>query len=76
VFGDSELGAREPFNHYDNCYSFANNNGYRIKMNYSKKNKLTNLKCDPLDSDDDDPEWYSSNFTISELEVWEVIFEK
>ena len=29
-FGDVELGAKEPFNLDDNCYSCVNNAGYRI----------------------------------------------
>jgi hypothetical protein len=69
-FGNGELAAEEPFNGDNKCYSYANRGGYNIGKDRESRSMLTNLKC----------EWqfigYESRFTISELEVWEVIFEK
>jgi hypothetical protein len=65
-FGNSELYAKEPFNGKNKCMSYVNRYGYRIKMDSESKSNLTNLKC----------QYGWSEFTISELEVWEVIFEK
>ncbi len=55
-----DLGAFEPFNSEYNCRSHANDDGYRIGVE-GGKNKLTNLKDD-------------GDFTITEIEVWEVKF--
>ena len=68
VFGQGELRADEPFNGNNKCFSNANNSGYKIEKDSQGISMLTNLKCN----------WYGliSDFTISELEVWEVIFEK
>jgi hypothetical protein len=55
---EGELGAFGPFNGDGNCKSFANYPGYKIVIE-GGKNMLTN-------KEDED-------FTISELEVWEVI---
>ena len=60
----------EPFNEINNCWSFPNKSGYRITIDSESKSNLTNLKCDGCDG------VLMSLFTISELEVWEVIFEK
>jgi hypothetical protein len=53
-----ELGACEPFNGDGKCYSYANWSGYKIVIE-GGKNMLTNKE--------------DGNFTISELEVWEVV---
>ena len=66
VFGSAELFASEPFNGNNKCYSNANNLGYKIEEDNEGINTLTSLKC----------EYGWSYFSISELEVWEVIFEK
>ncbi len=50
----------EPFNGYGNCSSHANKPGYFIPLDGAGKNMLTN-KLD-------------GSFTISELEVWEVVY--
>jgi hypothetical protein len=56
--GSYELGARdEPFNGENNCRSFANSNGYLIPLKDGK-----NMLTDKSDGE----------FTITELEVWEV----
>ena len=68
-FGDGELYTFEPFNQVNQCCSYINRNVYGISKNKEDKSMLTNLpfskpmfgiKCD---------------LTISELEVWEVVFE-
>jgi hypothetical protein len=64
-FGNRELTADEPFNGNNNCCSWVNYPGYKIEEDSQDINMLTNLKCGGF-----------SYFTISELEVWEVIFEK
>ncbi len=69
-FGDAEFQAFEPFNGNDNCWSYVNNAGYHITMDSESKSNLTNLKCKITLGD------YFSSFTISELEVWEIILEK
>ena len=48
----------EPFNGDGNCFSFANKSGYGIPVDAEGNNMLTKNKDD--------------NFTISELEVWEI----
>jgi hypothetical protein len=53
-----ELRACEPFNGDGKCASWANESGYKIVIE-GEKNMLTNFK--------------DGYFTISELEVWEVI---
>jgi hypothetical protein len=62
VFGNggyTELGAlSEPFNGDGECRSWANSPGYKIVIE-GGKNMLTNKE--------------DGNFTISELEVWEVV---
>ena len=53
--------------------SCANDVGYRITMDSESKSNLTNIKCQnrhPLTRN------YYCEFTISELEVWEIIIEK
>ncbi len=47
----------DPFNGDNKCYSYANKSGYKITKE-GGKNMLTNSK--------------DENFTITELEVWEV----
>ena len=70
-FGLSELNALlEPFNKDNACWSNANKDGYQIEMDSEKINKLTNLKCEKSGGGSDRCE-----FTISELEVWEIIYE-
>jgi hypothetical protein len=70
-FGNAELYADQPFNGNNSCGSNLNRDGYRITMDSENKSNLTNLKCQEGAFDG-----YLSVFTISELEVWEVIFEK
>jgi hypothetical protein len=70
VFGQGELSALQPFNGENNCYSFANCDGFHIPFDFDCRSNLTNLKCH------EKGESYVSEFTISEIEVWEVIFEK
>jgi hypothetical protein len=64
-FGYGELIARRSLNIDNRCYSLANLSGYNIGKDSESRSMLTNLKCDGL----------VSRFTISELEVWEIIFE-
>jgi hypothetical protein len=68
-FGSGELAAGEPFNRDNNCWSWANERGYNIGKDSESRSMLTNLKCDGLSS-------RRCYFTISEVEVWEIIFEK
>ena len=65
VIGETELSTFSPFNGNYKCVSNANSNTYQIGMDSQGRNKLTNLKCD---------ENGMSYFSISEIEVWEVIF--
>ena len=53
----AELAAYEPFNGENKCYSYANCPGYNIPLE-GGKNMLTNKE--------------NGEFTITELEVWEV----
>jgi hypothetical protein len=55
---NSELFAFEPFNGDGKCYSWANKPGYKIVIE-GGKNMLTNKE--------------DGDFTISEIEVWEVV---
>jgi hypothetical protein len=66
-FGGGELVAEGPFYGDNKCYSWANNPGYNIGMDSESRSMLTNLKYGFSEK---------SLFTISELEVWEIIFEK
>jgi hypothetical protein len=60
TFGNDELGAYfEPFNGDSSCSSFANRNSFNIPVE-DGKNMLTNRE--------------NGDFTISELEVWQVEF--
>jgi hypothetical protein len=68
-FGGGELAAFEPFNGDSKCESWANNPGYNIGKDSESRSMLTNLKCVEYRLS-----W--AWFTISELEVWEVTFEK
>jgi hypothetical protein len=61
----------EPFNGHNYCYSSVNLSSYSIGMDSEMKSKLTNLECVKTVK-----EILTSFFTISELEVWQVIFEK
>ena len=55
----SELSASyEPFNVERNCWSYANEPGYNIPRDGAGMNMLTNKK--------------EVEFTITELEVWEI----
>ena len=57
----SELVAwGQPFNGDDKCKSWANSSGYKIGVDAAGVNMLTNKK--------------DGDFTISEIEVWEVTF--
>jgi hypothetical protein len=53
-----ELGADEPFNGDGKCWSWANRDGFKIVIE-GGKNMLTNKE--------------DGSFTISEIEVWEVV---
>lgn len=64
-FGSGEASelctnSKKLFNQENGCQSSANRPGYGVPVQGDKINMLTNLK--------------DGNFTISELEVWEVIF--
>ena len=60
-FKKSALSAfSDPFNGEGNCISLANLSGYGIPIDSASKNMLTN-------KDD-------GNFTITELELWEVMY--
>jgi hypothetical protein len=69
-FGDGGIVAREPFNGYDRCESYANDVCYNIGKDSESRSMLTNLKCLNYGLG------IECKFTISELEVWEIIFEK
>ncbi len=69
-FGIYELLSSEPFNGNKKCSSYVNSDGYYITMDSEFKSNLTNVECQYGLSK------YNSEFTISELEVWEIIFEK
>jgi hypothetical protein len=59
--GGGDLSAfSEPFNGDGKCCSYANEPGYRIPLDGTGTNMLTNNKGD--------------RFTTTELEVWEVIY--
>ncbi len=60
----------EPFNGEGKSFSVANLKGYNIPMDNKYKNMLTSLKCEV------NILCAICYFTISEIEVWEVIFEK
>jgi hypothetical protein len=66
-FGIAELHATEPFNGNNKCRSLVNEPGYKIEMDSEMISKLTNLKCTSIG-------YTTSYFTITEFEVWEVIF--
>ncbi len=70
TFGNGVLTATQSFNRDKGCWSNANEFAYRIGMDSEGINMLTNLKCQKHGSFDE------SEFKISELEVWEIIFEK
>jgi hypothetical protein len=57
-----DLGTEKAGKDLFNCISKAGESPYMIQVDHAGKNKLTNLM--------------SEKFTISELEVWEVICEK
>jgi hypothetical protein len=61
----------EPFNEDKNCWSHANEGVYHIGIDSEGRNKLTNLKCEKNDLGSE-----ISEFSISELEVWAIVFEK
>ena len=69
-FGNYELVASEPFNGTNKCWSLANQDVYRIGIDSQSRSMLTNLKCEKKYGFDE------CRFTISELEVWEIIFSK
>ena len=69
------IEATEPFNRENACWSETNSIGYRIPHNGKKLNEinmLKNMKCTTLNGLD----YGSCLFTISELEVWGVSFNK
>jgi hypothetical protein len=70
-FGEGELVVYEPFNKDCKCFSSPNyEGGYNIAMDRECRCMLTNVICEKRGF------LYRSNFEISELEVWEVTFEK
>ena len=72
AFGNCELLAlHQPFNKDNACCSNANVLGYRIGMDSESISMLTNLKCQ-----EDTNGFMKSEVTITELEVWEIIFYK
>jgi hypothetical protein len=61
--GWSDLSAFfEPFNGENKCYSYAKQPAYGIPVNWWGTNMLTNKK--------------DGEFTITELEVWQVTYEE
>jgi hypothetical protein len=54
-----ELGAGEPFNGDNECYSEANQPGFGVDRDADGNNLLTNKK--------------GVNFTITEIEVWQIV---
>ncbi len=62
-FGYGELATEEPFNGNENCLSRINQDAYGIPKDSNKMNQLTNTNTKGL-----------SEFTISEIEVWQVKF--
>ncbi len=57
------LGAESaPYNGEGNCKSMAEEAPYKIEVDGAGKNKLTNMM--------------GNKFTISEMEVWEIIYVK
>ncbi len=69
-FGDNaELAAiSEPFNGENKCWSWVNYSVYKIPYDSDgKTSMLTNEEC---------RDWGLCEFTIVELEVWEVVFEE
>ena len=64
-FGNGELATREPFNGNNNCWSYINQKYYGIPES-NGMNQLTNTEVDER--------LVFSDFTISEIEVWEVKF--
>ncbi len=60
--------AYEPFNGENNCRSFVNDVGYKIGVDSERINKLTKEKCKEGSQ--------KCEFTIVELEVWEVVLEE
>ena len=48
VFGDREIGAKEPFNGFNQCYSYAQDVAYNIPMDNNGISSLTNLKIEKL----------------------------
>ena len=76
-FADS-LSAFGPFNEDNAGESYVNQLQYPIETDSNNRNKLTNLICTEGraygPSEDQVTREYHSKFTISELEVWEVIF--
>ena len=68
-FGLGELITDDlPVDEDNNCCSNVNEAGYRIGKDSKGRNMLTNLVCEYG--------YCYSEFTISELEVWEIVFEK
>jgi hypothetical protein len=47
-FGSTELGAYEPFNGDYECWSYAENSGYKIGKDSERRSMLTNLKDNGL----------------------------
>ena len=70
IFGRGDLSAAfEPFNGGNACRSRTNSAVYSIPENSNGINMLTNQKNDIIYKD-------RCSFTISELEVWGVSFNK
>ena len=66
-FGDEELIAFEPFNRENQCRAYVNQSGYRVDKDQENYNMLTNTQSKNSQSK-------LTIFSISELEMWEVIY--
>ena len=66
-FGNIELYINSPLNGKGKCWSYVNNEAYKITKENGNINQLTNEICD---------EEGNSYSTIREIEVWEIIGKK
>ena len=76
-FGNCELMTEEPFNFEKQCCSLSNQAVYQIGESKKEINILTKQKVNCIEKKQRNIEENRfSEFTISELEVWEVRFLK
>ena len=66
TFGQSELGVKEPFIGEKKCWSTANGSVYKLEKDSEDKNNLTNEKS----------QHEKCFFTVTEIEVWEVLINE